>query len=32
MSYGFDLGYPYTSDRANTGALTCITGVRSDYD
>lgn len=27
-----DNKYPYTSDRANTGALTCITGVRSDYD
>jgi len=27
-----DNRYPYTTDRANTGALTCITGVRSDYD
>jgi hypothetical protein len=24
--------FPYTSDRANTGALACITTVRSDYD
>lgn len=24
--------YPYTTDRANTGSLTCITGVSSDYD
>lgn len=24
--------FPYTSDRANTGALGCITAVRSDYD
>lgn len=24
--------FPYTTDRANTGALTCITAIRSDYD
>ena len=24
--------YPYTTTRANTGSLTCITGVSSDYD
>jgi hypothetical protein len=27
-----DNRYPYTTDRANTGALACITAIRSDYD
>jgi hypothetical protein len=27
-----DNRYPYTTSRANTGALACITSIRSDYD
>lgn len=27
-----DNTYPYTTNRANTGALACITAVKSDYD